>query len=279
MPSSSDLDNILLDAFKEAGGLPKVDLDGEVLITYTWRAKPAALTLYFSLIHSGRKPFLAHSALASVHIIPYRDVYRIIAFTAEEKDARTVNLAMASSSLGIETVVVGPRMHPAIEETLDSLGSERIVVSGRSPLLTMMAASLYWRPRLMGAREERVSSEISHIESAVDWVRDRYNKEITAISRDSFDEVYHTPSIEAGAIYHSFLAGSRVYPLDNLAIARGPRKILVFVAGVDEHNYKDILLASSLKGVKLLKVLIDTDPVTLNIYSAMLSALSLKKVA
>ncbi|NOZ30851.1 MAG: hypothetical protein GXO68_02750 [Crenarchaeota archaeon] len=278
MQSSKDMSQAILEAIKEARSLPKISLDGELVITYTWRAKPAALSMYMTLLHSGLKATIAHTALASVHIIPYRDIDTLVVFTADERDTRTVNLAMAASSLGIRTTVVGPRMHPAIEDTLNNMNVERIEVSSNAPVLTMMIASLFWRPKLMGAREERMQEELTSLDSAYEWIRERYSEEIAKLSQIGPEKIYYTPSIEAGASYYAMLAGANSYPLDELSNLKGPREAIAFVAGVDQHNYKDIILNASLRGVKLYKVVIDTDPVTVNLYAAMLAIAALNKL-
>lgn len=277
MPSSNAVDEALRGALREASKLPQLSLEGEVLVTYTGKAKPAASSLYIALLHSGVKAWLAHSALASVHILPYREVGRVVAFTLDERDARTVNLAMASHILGVPVHVVGPRLHEAVEETLGDLGVERVVVENDSPLFVMMAAALYWRPKLMGAREERVRGEVAVIEESIGWVRERFRVEAEAVSRRDYEAVLYTPSMEAGALYAGQLAGVPVEPLDDLA-GRGLLKAVAFVAGVDEHNYRDILLGASLRGARLARILIDTDPVTVNIYASILSSIALSRV-
>lgn len=276
---SSSIEAVINEALRQASTLSHVSLEGEVIITYTWRAEPAAYTLYLTLLHAGRNALLAHTSLASVHILPYREVDRVVAFSIDERDARTVNLAMASSALGIEAVVVGPSLHPAVEETLSSLGVERIIVKSPAPLLTMMAATLYWRPKLMGAREERVKAEVEALDSAVEWVSNRYSRELESLAGKNYESIYYSPTLEAGARYYSILTGSTPKPLDEVSTAKGPLETAAFIAGVDEHNYKDLILSSSLRGVKLNKIVVDTDPVTANIYASILSALATVKVA
>jgi len=278
LQSSRDVGQAILEAINEAKSLPRISLEGELVITYTWRAKPAALSMYMTLLHSGLKATIAHSALASVHIIPYRDIDTLVVFTADERDARTVNLVMAASSLEIRTTVVGPRMHPAIEDTLSNMNVERIEVSSNAPVLTMMIASLYWRPKLMGAREARMQEELTNLDSAYEWIRERYSEEIIRLSQIGQEKIYYTPSIEAGAFYYAMLAGGSSYPLDELSNLKGPLEAITFMAGVDQHNYRDIILNASLRGVKLYKVVIDTDPVTVNLYAAMLAIAALNKV-
>lgn len=278
MHSSNTAREAILEAIRGARRLDGPPIRDDAIITYTWDAKPAAHILYLALLHAGLRATLAHAALASVHIVPYRETGTVVAYTSSDRDVRVVNIAMAASALGLEVYVVGPEMHPAVEETLDQTGAKRITVPGENPLLTMMVASLLWRPRLLGAREERVRGEVEALPEALEWVESRYSREIEQASQGGYDGILYTPSIEAAALYHSMLTGIPASPLDEVVRTRPSSRYLAYIAGVDEHNYRDLLLKASLSQVKIARVMVDTDPVTLNIYGAMIASLALGRV-
>ena len=269
MQSSKNLEKAFREAIEIAKSLPKPDIGDDAVIAYSGGGKPPALNLYIALIQAGTRATIAPASLVATSILPYRETGTVIVFTNSGRDARAINLLMAASSLGVKAYLVSPPLHPAVEDLVASLEAETITVEAEATLLTIMIATLHWRPQLMGAREQRIREEIEALPEAWEWVQERYSNVLNAMEDGIPARAYYSSLLEAAARYHTLVSGKPSYELeDSLLIeARGGRPLL-FVSSVEAHNYKDILLGLTMKGVRPLKVEVNTDPVTANIYAS-----------
>ncbi len=279
MQSFEDIKKDFLKSLEIARSLPKPNISRDPVIVYSGGAKPAALELYITLLHAGKMATISPASLAGTSILPYRETGSVIVYTLDERDSRAVNVLMASSSLGLESYLIAPRMHPAIEELVDSIGSNRIEVPSENKLTIMMLASLYWRPKLLGAREERVSSEINQLPSAVEWIIEKYRVEINRIMNEGPSEAYYTPLMEAAGLYYSHITRVNAYELEEAKTRKITSPPVILVSSIEEHNYKDILLNIKLKGIKPIQLSLNTDPVTVNIYATLIFALASGRLA
>jgi len=269
LQSSKNLEKAFREAIEIAKSLPKPDIGDDAVIAYSGGGKPPALNLYIALIQAGTRATIAPASLVATSILPYRETGTVIVFTNSGRDARAINLLMAASSLGVKAYLVSPPLHPAVEDLVASLEAETITVEAEATLLTIMIATLHWRPQLMGAREQRIREEIEALPEAWEWVQERYSNVLNAMEDGIPARAYYSSLLEAAARYHTLVSGKPSYELeDSLLIeARGGRPLL-FVSSVEAHNYKDILLGLTMKGVRPLKVEVNTDPVTANIYAS-----------
>jgi len=274
LQSSKNLEKAFREAIEIAKSLPKAEIGDDTIIAYSGGGKPPALNLYIALIQAGARATIAPASLAASSILPYRETGTVIVFTNSGRDARAVNLLMAASSLGVKAYLVSPPLHPAVEDLVASLEAETITVEAEATLLTMMIATLHWRPQLMGAREQRIREEIEALPEAWEWVQERYSDVLNTARKSVPARTYYSSLLEAAARYHTLASGRPSYELeDSLLIeARGERPLL-YVSSVEAHNYKDILLGLTMKGVRPLKVEVNTDPVTANIYASIIAGI------
>ena len=272
MQSSRSLEKAFKEAIKVAERLPRPEIGDDAIIAYSGGGKPSALTLYIALIQAGARATLTPASLAATSILPYRETGAVIVYTDSGRDVRAVNLLMAASSLGVKAYLISPPLHPAVEDLVASLEANTITVEAEATLLTMMIAALHWRPQLMGAREQRIREELEVLPDALGWVQERYSDVLSAAQGNIPARAYYSPLMEAAARYYTLISGKPSYELEEslLIEARG-EKPLLFVSSVEAHNYKDILLGLSMKGVRPLKIEVNTDPVTANIYASILA--------
>ncbi|MEB3779190.1 MAG: hypothetical protein GSR85_03045 [Desulfurococcales archaeon] len=272
---SSSLEDVYIHALSMAKKLPKPELGEDSIISFSGGAEPPAFILYRALLHSGVKAQLASASEVGVHIIPYRETGPLILFNVGEKDSRVIHTLEAASLLGIRAYLISPPMHPAYEEKVESLGVERILIDSRYPLLVMSLSSLFWSPRMMGGREGRFRAELGELESAFSWIASKI-KGLDHKEARNVNIVFYTPSMAPGAYYHCYTLPTCIQPAQleyALRLGRGARGI-AYINGVEEHDYKDVIITTTLKGVKLSIVKLDTDPVTSGLY-AILAAISL----
>ncbi|MCE4619593.1 MAG: hypothetical protein F7C33_01060 [Desulfurococcales archaeon] len=274
MQSSKNLEATFKNAIRIAKSLPQPEIGDDTIIAYSSGGKPPALNLYIALIQAGARATIAPASLVATSILPYRETGTVIAFSNSGRDARAINLLMAASSLGVKAYLVAPPLHPAVEDLVASLEAETITVESEATLLTMMIATLHWRPQLMGAREQRIQEEIEALPEAWEWIQERYSDVLGAAQDDVPARAYYSPLMEAAAQYHTLASGKPSYELeDSLLIeARGERPLL-FLSSVEAYNYKDILLGLAMRGVRPLRVEVNTDPVTANIYASIIAGI------
>ncbi len=271
----SSLEKAYIVALREARGLGKPEVRDDTIIAYTREAEPPALILYRSLLHSGMRVQLASASEAGIHVIPYRETGPLVMFNLEKRDARVIHTLEAASLLGLEAYLVSPPMHPAYEEKLDSLGVERIVVNSQYPLLVMSLSALLWTPRMMGGREDRLRGELEELESAFSWVESRVES-VRAEGLGEASNILYTPSMAPGAYYHCYTLPTCIQPAPLEYMARLTRgsTALVYVNGVEEHDYRSLLVNAAMMGIRAVQVRLNTDPVTSGLY-AILAAIAL----
>ena len=286
---SSNLDKIYHDTLSAARLTPKPGIlepgrIEDLVVAYTPRSEPAARILYTGILHSGGRAILAPLSEAATSIVPYKEPGGLLVLHDDPRSLRLVTLSEAAGLLGVETVVVGRRLHPAVEERLEASGAEIVEVEAPAPILALAAIALYWAPKLMGAREARYREELEHLETALEWVEERLPHARTPPTGDSITIASYTPLAKPGAVYHHVLEGGPPpVPLESLPDLRLPRTFktstIVYTTGVEEFNYKDILVRLGLRGPKPLLIRIDTDPVTAGFYSMLAAGLLAGKLA
>ncbi len=269
-----DPERAYAEALSAAKTLPAPRLADDTIVVYGRGGLAPAHTLYISLLHAGLRAQLAPATEASVHVLPYRETGPVVIYTRDPRDLRALNAAMAATHLGLRVSLVAPRLHEAVEEQLDVLGVERILVPGKAPpLLTMTVASVIWTPQLMGAREARVRAEIDALHEALDWVSRAFHGVLPAAREAAGAPPLYTPTTLPGAAYHGEAVGERPLPLEEAdSLARGDAAV-AYVAGVERHDYKDVLMRARLRGVRIVEIPLDTDPVTATLYSVLAAML------
>jgi len=230
------------------------------VIAYGAGGLPAAKILYLAYLHSGTPATLAPATLASVHVLPYRETGPLIIYTLDPKDNRAVNALMAASSLGVRAVLVAPPMHPAVEDLIAQLAVERITVpAGPDPEVAMAAHALLSAPPMLGARRGRLDEELAALEEAPRWLVEEKRDIVEAAGPAGL--ALYTPVGEPAARAHARLHGSLPAPLGEARAERGEEAV-VFTAGVEAHDYRDILTRLRLGGARLRVASIPTDPVS-----------------
>ncbi len=278
MHSYDELERVYHEALSTARTLPRIEPGEDAVIASTLKALPAARILYNAYLQGGHRALLVEPTEASLGVISYRETGEILIYQADSRSLRVVNLAEAAGLLGLHVTVIGPEVHPAVRERLEYSGADIVEVGGPAPLLSMAAYSLYIAPRLLGAREQRYREELGHLDSALEWVREKLGGSLQALQAAFRLQPYYTPLTYSGALYQCLAARCGIpAPLEALqVVGRGSYSGgLVYVTGVEEHDYKDILLSIGLHAHgRLHKILIDTDPVTAGFYSILAALLT-----
>ena len=268
------------EALRDARSLTPPRPAEEALIVHCPRAEAPAYQLYLGYTHSGRRAAVASCLEVAVHLAPYRSLEYMIVYSIGGRDHHLIHLAEASRLLEAEIIVYAPQAHPLYEEKLSELGTERILVKSRHPLMAMTLASLLWGPELLGARAERLKQEIGELEDAPTWVAETLGDAIERASRlEGIDMILYTPATRPAAyylreaLYRKIGYMVPVAPLEELSLApRGSRGISIYTS-VEEHGYREALLSARMRGVELVELRLNTDPVTANIYAMIASAM------
>lgn len=270
---SSSLEEALREAADQARALPAPQTSGysEVVVAACPGGEAAALEYFLALRHSGVRAVRASCIEAAVHLLPYTEGGEaIVAFSGGSRDSHLMRLASAASALEVSLQAYGPPLHPAYADQLEEYGFTYIDVGGPEPLLSMMLAAIYWAPKPWAARRERLERELERIEEAASWAAEALSGALSALSQGT-DVVAYTPSTEAGARFLAARDLARyLAPLHEVPGLRGKR-VLALYASVEEHAFKQPLLAARMRGVELHEARVNTDPLTASIYVALAS--------
>ena len=268
------------DAIASAGAAGRPRLPGsDVVVVYTPGSEPPAHLLYIAYLHAGRRAWLAGAVEASLHILPYReDVAGVVVFTPGGRDGQAVMAAEQASMLGVETLVAGPRLHPAYEEKLSTLPAERLVVQGEHPLMAASIAALLWAPRPLGARAARLGGELEALPGAAEWVWDRFSPAIEALASEPPGVVLYTPATAAAAFYaasiQAAVAGRPpiLAPLAYAHQAPTTERALALYTELERSMLRERLTTAVVRGVRIIQVNINTDPITAGVYGMLVAA-------
>jgi hypothetical protein len=250
-----------------------------VVIVYTPGAEPPAHQLYLAYLHAGRRAVLATAVEAALHVLPYReDVSGVVVFTSGGKDSLAVIASEQAATIGLDTFLVGPALHPAYEEKAELVGAERVVVKGKHPIMATTIAALKWSPSPLGARAARLDEEVADLASAADWVLERFKAEIEALAEAPPEAVYYTPATAPAAFYLAGLAskrtGNRPYtaPLQYLGDARRGVQTVAMLTELERFAARERLMTARIRGVKFVEISVNTDPITAGLYGMLLAA-------
>ncbi|MGC9072392.1 MAG: hypothetical protein ACP5HK_06875 [Acidilobus sp.] len=279
MLSSEDVQLAIRKALSQARVLPKPDLSGDLVIISSSDALPAARVLYVGVVSSGARAILLGPTEASVLLMPYREVPKVVVYALSPWDSRAVRATEEAILLGSDVYLVSPSMHEALEVRLTRHRElKRVEVSGSPPLMTMILASALWSPRPLGSRGGRLESELKALDGAPQWILEKFSREAAEVSSLREFTAYYTPAVEPGARYlcaaSSSCSGS--FPLEELGRHREAAAVLMETTS-ESHDYSDVELALGSR-IKAVKVLINTDPITAGVYSALFGALAAGKV-
>ncbi|MGC9210098.1 MAG: hypothetical protein ACP5FT_02380 [Acidilobus sp.] len=279
MLSSEDFRRETLRAIEQARALPRPELGNDFLIISSYEALPAARVLYVGALSAGARAALLHPTEASVLLMPYRETPKVIVYALSSKDGRAVRAAEEAALLGAEVYFVSPRLHESLESRLTRYeGLKRVEVPGAAPLMTMVIASALWSPRPQGSRGPRLESELRAVDDAPKWILENFSSQAAEVSSLSEFAAFYTPSVEAGARYLCGASSSceGAFPLDGLG-ARRFKAAVILETTSEAHDYRDVEMSVG-PGIKAVRVLINTDPITAGLYSVMFGALAAGRV-
>jgi hypothetical protein len=270
MPSSS-LAEALRRVQEEASRLPPPRLEGaeEVVVAGCPGGEAGALVFYLALRHSGLRASRADCIEAAVHMLPYTEGGEaVVAFSGGGRDTHLLHLASAAAALEVELAAYGPPLHPAYADQFAEYGFTYTPVAGPEPPLTLMVASILWSPKPWGPRRERLAREIGSLPEAAEWAWSALSGAVDALA-GGVEVIAYTPSTEAGAVYALGKGLARsLAPLHAIGSLRGSR-VLAAYTSVEEHAYRQALLAARMRGVEVAEARINTDPLTAPLYLAL----------
>jgi hypothetical protein len=274
MPSSR-MSSIIKEAIERARRIPPPSLGeaSEVIVASCPGAEGYGAQYYLALRHSGVRAVRVSCVEASVHILPYSSGGEVcVAFTANPRDSHLMHLANAASALGVRVTAYGPQPHPAYSDTLAELGVDYRAVDDNTGL-ALLIAPLLWAPKPWKARRERLEEEIKSLPEAPGWLEEKYPEALRRLTTSSVDGVAYSPSTEPGALLLASSLGLRTYRLASIANLRGQR-ILAIYTSAEEHAYKQSFLAARVRGVDVVEVRLNTDPLTAPLYAALLGVVA-----
>ncbi|MCX8196001.1 MAG: hypothetical protein N3F67_02855 [Acidilobaceae archaeon] len=246
----------------------KLELREGDVIVYSRGAEPPAQIAYIAALHAGMSVYLASTAEASLHMLPYAERPRAVVFSASPKDNRAVSAAITASLLCSEALLVAPPQPPALEERLEARGVGRLKLPHEAPLMTSSALALLSAPKLMGLREGRVRGEIEALESAYEWALGL----LQGLRRRSYDLIAYSPSTKSGAYYYSHaLSGPEPVPIEALPSLKEGASALALYASAEEWEYREVMLSPRRAEAEFLAI--NSDPVTASFYSVLLASL------
>jgi hypothetical protein len=270
MPSSR-ASSIVKEALDRARRIPPPSLGeaSEIIVASCPGAEGYGAQYYLALRHSGVRAVRASCVEAFVHILPYSPGgEECVAFTLNPRDSLLMHLANAASALGVHITAYGPQPHPAYADMLAELGVDYRIVDDNTGL-ALLIAPLLWAPKPWKARRERLEGEIESLPEAPAWLRERYPEALRRLASSSIDSVAYSPSTEPGALLLADSLGLGKHRLSSITGLRGQRILAVYTSA-EEHAYKQSLLAAKVRGVDVVEVRLNTDPLTAPLYAALL---------
>jgi len=268
---SSRASTIVREALEKARKIPPPSLGEapEVIVASCPGAEGYGAQYYLALRHSGVRAVRASCVEAFTHILPYSmGGEECVAFTINPRDSHLIHLANTASALGVRLIAYGPRPHPAYDDVLAELGIDYRVVEDNTGL-ALLIAPLLWAPKPWKARRERLEGEIESLPEAPGWLRERYPEALGSLASSRADGIAYSPSTEPGALLLANRLGLRAYMLSSIA-GLGGQRILAFYTSAEEYAYRQTLLAAKVRGVDVVEVKLNTDPLTASIYVALL---------
>jgi len=280
MQSSSETRSRILKALSAARSLPRPELPNDVLIVSSPDAVAAAKVLYVGLLSAGSRASLVGPTEASVLIMPYREFPKVVIYALSHKDNRAVRAVEEAAILGSDVYFVAPPIHEVLEARISRYENvRRVEVPPEAPLMTMIFASVIWSPKPLGTRASRVQAELEALDGAVEWAEESYRDLIAEVSALQGFSAFYTPSVEPGARYLCQASGAchGALPLEELQRLSGDVAVMMETTA-ESHDYMDLELLAGSRGLRLIKVLFNTDPLTAGVYSALFGALASGKV-
>ena len=263
-------------ALETAGRLEAPRLEGasEVVIASCPGSEAYGGEYYLALRHSGVRALHVPCIEAAVHVLPYSSGGEaVVAFSAGGRDSHLMHLANAATALGLSVEAYGPPLHPAYTDSLAELGVEYHLVEDESGL-ALLIAPLMWSPKPWEARRARLEEELGGLPEAIDWIREHYSSIIAALESGWAEYVAYTPTTEPGVRFIARHHNVKLAPLSSVERLRGST-VVAFYASVEEHAYKQALLSAKLRGAKITEARLNTDPLTVPLYIALMSVLAL----
>ena len=278
MPSSDDVRAKIREAVEAARALQSPVIEGDVLIVGSGPAAAAAKILHVAALAAGIKAAYASPVEASVLVMPYRDFDTVVVYSSDPKDPRALRAAEEALLMGYRTSLVTPSIQEDLAARLSQRPGLTLITVERAPITTMAVASAIWGQGLLGSspRASRLRAEISDLTGAADWVGQTFAAALADLSSKRSFSVYFTPATEPGAIYlcHADSRCSAMRPLEDLRRGFAETDVLELATTSEIHDYRDVELAVSMRGLRPIRVLLNTDPVSAGLYSVMFSALA-----
>lgn len=268
---SSEVRALIEEAVRQAKAIPSPSIEevSEVVVASCMGGEPWAAQLSLALHHSGVRAVRMTCVEASIHVLPYSSGgERVVAFSSSSRDTHLAQLANAASALGVRVTAYGPPPHPAYEDMLRELGVEYniVEVGSWSGIVALLLATILWAPRPWESRRIRLDRELSTLSDSVNWVEEEYKDFIAELAR-GLDCLCYAPSTEPAVrllrriTKHNML----VAPLHDIEGFRG-RRVAAVYSSAEEHAYRHQILSAKLRGVSVVDVRVNTDPLTASLY-------------
>lgn len=267
---------MISEAEARASKLEPPETKGRTLILHCNTGLGPAYIYYWTLRLGGVEGIEIQDCVTGMsNLLPYTDYDSVIIWSNHPSDPTLVAAYQNSTLMGYDTRIITPPLPPALEEYFDP--GDLTLVEGGSPYFTMSIAGLEWAIRRVGKkglRFERLTSIGEEgFSETVEGLVEEYSSELellVSFKGDPGVTVIHTPMQVPAVIHHYLLDPSiRVYP--GWAIREGFRVspyTVFYGTSVEESYYKDLWFR--LRDSRLVKIMLNVDPVTAPVYTMML---------
>ncbi len=273
---ADNLVRMVREAEARASKLEPPETKGRTLVLHCNTGLGPAYIYYWTLGLGGVEGIELQDCVTGMsNLLPYTDYDSVIIWSNHPSDPTLVAVYQNSTLMGYETRIITPLLPPALEEYFDP--GDLILVEGSSPYFTMCIAGLEWAIRRVGKkglRFERLTSIGQEgFAETIEGLFGEYSSELELLRSFKGDPgvtVIHTPMQVPAVIHHYLMDPSiRVYPgwLYREGLKVSPYTVF-YGTSVEESYYKDLWFR--LRDSRVVKIVLNVDPVTAPVYTMML---------
>lgn len=257
-------------------------------------SKAAAVSLYRTLTQLAQVDVVLEDATTLIyHVLAYRENPSSIILFVEPGNENTLGrLADTAKYTGGTLVALTPPLPPILKQRVEQ-SAEVVEVAAEKPVVTYLSTALLVAAKLADAsggvklRINRVLSEVSSLDEAVEELVERYKQQIGEMARlavgNNDSVVIFTPTMEPAAIVYVSAAFSRGGTTRMLSVSEALAAIslaeklkwssvLILSTDAEQDSVREIQFKLSMKNPNTRKILVNvrTDPLTAPLYATIL---------